>query len=177
MIDEKKVTPEDILGREFNFKDPESGDKWSKRLTDKQRLQVVASYVETGMLKKTARQYGLTPHAVRYIVDGSPEFAAMYQKKREEEANELFAHMSGKYKDVMKFIDNYMDQLVKPEMMERMAKTNMVGATVILGTLLDKMAMVNKFAIDRGDNGDSTLSIEIIRKNKDNGEDDLLEEE
>lgn len=177
-MQEKDDAVQKVLNRKFQV--TKDGNKRQQYLTDKERKRVVAEYVESGNLRATAKKFGITAKAVQYIVDNSPEYAALYRKMREREADELLAYMSTKFSDIKKFIDNYMIELIKPETMERMARTNMVGATVVLGTLLDKVAMVNKFAIEKGDNGDSLLRIELVtkkREEEDSEENDSLEEE
>lgn len=172
MAKKDEVSP--ALKPKIFVENKKTGEKVQRRLTEKERLKVVATYVETGELRATGRKHGITARAVRYIVDNSPEFAAEYQKRRQAEAEEVFTHMSLHYSDLKQFIDNYFDQLKKPELMERMCKSNMVGATVVLGTLLDKVAMVNKFAVDKGDNGDTTLNVQIVRRSRDDVVDERL---
>lgn len=137
-----------------------------RALTSKERRKVVQMYLERGTLTAVAKETGLTIHGVRKVLDLEPEFMAQYQKKREEEANELFGAISAKSAKFARFCDAYFEQLTNPANIERLAKTDMEKLTKVFAINLDKFVLLNKMRVETDGNGDSSINITITRKSK-----------
>ena len=91
---------------------------------------------------------------------------AQYLKKREEEANELFGAISAKSAKFTRFCDAYFDELTNPEMVKRLARTDMEKLTKVFAINLDKFVLLNRMRLENGDNGDSSINITITKKRK-----------
>lgn len=137
-----------------------------RALTSKERKKVVQLYLERGTLLAVAQETGLTVHGVRTVLDREPDFMAQYLKKREEEANELFGAISAKSAKFTKFCDAYFDELTNPEMVKRLARTDMEKLTKVFAINLDKFVLLNRMRLENGDNGDSSINITITKKRK-----------
>ena len=137
-----------------------------RALTSKERKKVVQLYLERGTLLAVAQETGLTVHGVRTVLDREPDFMAQYLKKREEEANELFGAISAKSAKFTRFCDAYFDELTNPEMVKRLARTDMEKLTKVFAINLDKFVLLNRMRLENGDNGDSSINITITKKRK-----------
>ena len=137
-----------------------------RALTSKERKKVVQLYLERGTVLAVAQETGLTVHGVRTVLDREPDFMAQYLKKREEEANELFGAISAKSAKFTRFCDAYFDELTNPEMVKRLARTDMEKLTKVFAINLDKFVLLNRMRLENGDNGDSSINITITKKRK-----------
>lgn len=140
----------------------------TKRLTPKEKMKVVACYVTNMSLKATAERFGLTPRAVKYIVDHEPKFAEMYQKQREKEAKELFGFLSIKGKKFAKFCDVYFDLLADEDTIRELWKKDPEKVTKMFAVNVDKFLMLDKVRMSYGlnDEGDQTITVNVVRKEK-----------
>ena len=151
-------------------------DGQRRELTPKERKKVVATYLEKGTLSATSKITGLSVPGVRKVLDKEPEFLQQYEKKREQEAQELFGAISAKSAKFTKFCDAYFDELTNPEMVKRLARTDMEKLTKIFAINLDKFVLLNKMRLETDGAGDNTLSITITRKAKRDASDKELNE-
>ncbi len=140
----------------------------NKRLTPKERMQVVAKYVTCMSYKATAEVFGLTVMGVKHIVQNEPKFAEMYQKQREKEAKELFGRLSVHGKKFVKFCDIYFDCLSDEQTIRELWKKDPEKVTRMFAINLDKFLLLDKARLSYGldDNGDQNITINVVRKER-----------
>ena len=105
------------------------------RLTDKQKKQIIADYVELGRYNAVAKKHGISKDTVRRVVGENGDIVQKTQKKKEENTADILAHMETKRDTVNKIIDVYLARLLEPEVI---AKATPSQLTTALGTIIDK---------------------------------------
>lgn len=106
------------------------------RLTDKQKKQIIADYVELGSYNAVARKRKVSVETVkRYVLKSDEIVKKKIQKKEEENTADILAHMDTKRNMVNQIIDVYLARLLDPEVI---AKATPSQLTTALGTLIDK---------------------------------------
>lgn len=105
------------------------------RLTDKQKKQIIADYVELGSYNAVAKRHGIANNTVKRIVRTNTEIAQKVKHKKEENAIDILAHMETKRNMVNQIIDVYLARLLDPEVI---AKATPSQLTTALGTIIDK---------------------------------------
>ena len=108
------------------------------RLTDKQKKQIIADYVELGSYNAVAKRNGISDKTVKSIVLSDPEFAKMSEAKKEQNTADILAHMETKRDKVNEIIDAYLDRLLDPVVIMKATPSQL---TTALGTLIDKFTM------------------------------------
>lgn len=140
----------------------------NKRLTEKERMKVVAAYINCMSYKAVAERFGLTASGVKHIVQSDPNFAEKYQKQREKEAKELFGVLSVKSKKFVKFCDVYFDLLADEETIRQLWAKDPEKVTRMFAINLDKFLLLDKVRMQFGEdeNGDQSITINVVRKEK-----------
>lgn len=108
------------------------------RLTDKQKKQIIADYVELGSYNAVAKRNGISDKTVKSIVLSDSEFAKMSEAKKEQNTADILAHMETKRDKVNEIIDAYLDRLLDPVVIMKATPSQL---TTALGTLIDKFTM------------------------------------
>lgn len=108
------------------------------RLTDKQKKQIIADYVELGSYNAVAKKRKIADTTVKRIVESDPQTQKKAERKKEENTADILAHMETKRDKVNEIIDVYLDRLLAPEVLERATPSQL---TTALGTLIDKFTM------------------------------------
>lgn len=108
------------------------------KLTDKQRKEIIAEYIQGGTSqRKLAEKYHVSPYLIRQILKSDKNFNQKIAQKKEENAKSVLAHMELKTKDVCRIIDTYLPALLNEEKIE-MSSLPQLATT--LGIVLDKFA-------------------------------------
>lgn len=110
------------------------------RLTDKQKMKIVADYLELGSFNATAKANGVSKDTVRRIVHDSADFVQMSQDKKEQNAADILAYMESKRDIVCEIIGNGLEVLRQPQ---KLAEASPAQITTALGTLIDKWAAIS----------------------------------
>lgn len=63
-----------------------------KRLTDKQKKQIIADYVDIGSYNAVAKENGISTNTVKKIVKENSEFARICEQKKSRTAR-IFSHI------------------------------------------------------------------------------------
>lgn len=107
------------------------------KLTDKQRKQAIAAYVDGDSLRTIASRYKVAPSTIKRIVDNDPQTKQDATDKREENTKDAIEHIQETYEKRRSITDNLLNALD--------TRTKKVGADVPLrdlttayGTLVDK---------------------------------------
>lgn len=104
------------------------------RLTDRQKMKIVADYLENQSYSATARLNGVTHQTVKRVVQDSPDFSENLRRKKQENTADILAYMESKRKMVCDIIE--LGLSVLPEKIEQARTATEV--TTALGTLIDK---------------------------------------
>lgn len=107
-------------------------------LTDKQKKEIIADYVECGSYNAVAKKYNIADTTVKRVVEANAETQKKAEQKKEENTTDILAHMDGKKEVVNQIIDTYLAALLDPD---KIAKANPSQLTTALGTLIDKFTM------------------------------------
>lgn len=140
-----------------------------RRLTEEEKKKVIATYLNVGTYDETARRTGFSRGTVKNVVAKDPDFIKKYNKKREQEAMELFGKLSIKSKEFSKFCDVYFDVLTDEETVRDLATRDLEKVTRIFAIMIDKYMLINNFRVDKVE-GESSVNITIVRKNKKDGD-------
>lgn len=106
-----------------------------EKLTDQQRKQIIADYVQTGNYCAVARAHGINDTTVRRIVLADPETAEKAEQKKAQNTADILAFMQTRKDKVCKAIDLFLDAMQEPE---KIGKANVVQLATALGILVDK---------------------------------------
>ena len=66
------------------------------RLTDKQKKEIIADYVESGSYRATAKKFGVSAMTVRSVCTDNPETVQKYAQKREQNTAEILDYMESR---------------------------------------------------------------------------------
>ncbi|MGI6663893.1 MAG: helix-turn-helix domain-containing protein [Christensenellaceae bacterium] len=117
----------------------------ARRLTEEEKLQLVAHYAETRNYSETARVFGVSVNTVKNAVKNNADFAEKCKQKKEEVSETVLEHMGAKAPEVIGVIDTYLQALMDREKIE---KATVAQISTVIGTLLDKYAMLDKIKRD-----------------------------
>lgn len=113
------------------------------RLTDKQKKQIIADYVELGSYNAVAKKRKVSVETVkRYVLKSDEIVKKKIQKKEEENTVDILSHMETKRDTVNQIIDAYLARLLDPEVI---AKATPSQLTTALGTIIDKFTMPGSY--------------------------------
>ena len=111
------------------------------RLTDKQKMKIVADYLECQSYCAVARMNGVTHQTVKRVVEDSSDFSEKLRQKRAEDAADIFAYMESKRGMICEIIEKGLIALNSPD---KLAEATPAQITTALGTLIDKWALQGK---------------------------------
>lgn len=105
------------------------------RLTDKQRKQIVADYVELGSYAAVAKKHGVADTTVKRAVEQDRQTLRIADHKKESNTADILAHMDEKRDTVNEIIDKTLDVLNNEQ---KLARTSPMQLATMLGILIDK---------------------------------------
>lgn len=147
------------------------------RLTDKQRKQVIADYIELGSYRAVAKKYGVTADTVRRAVLQDKTTTQKATQKKEANTNDILAHMDSKKDTVNEIIDKALDVLNDQQ---KLTKTSPMQIATMLGIVIDKFTgtrhVVEKLRADAARNSVETKEAveddpitKALKEEKENG--------
>lgn len=117
----------------------------AKHLTDKQKKQIVADYVEMGSYNAVAKKHKVADSTVKKIVNADPEMQRKAEHKKEKNTATILAHMESKKDVVNEIITKGLDALNSAE---KLADATPSQITTALGTLIDKFIVCDQKSKD-----------------------------
>lgn len=105
------------------------------RLTDKQKKEIIADYVESGSYLATAKKFGVSDNTVRKVVLGNSEVAKKCEEKREQNTAEILDYLDSRKEKAKDVLDAYIEALKKPEKIQA-AKLSEIATA--MGIVIDK---------------------------------------
>lgn len=105
------------------------------RLTDKQKKQIIADYVELGSYRAVAKKSHVSADTVKRVVLNDEEIVRKTTHKKAENTADILAHMETKKTTVNQIIDRYLSALLDEDRIEKATPSQL---TTALGTVIDK---------------------------------------
>jgi transposase-like protein len=105
-----------------------------KKLTEKQKLKIVADYVACNNYSEVGRRHKISGNAVKKIVLASPEYSKKFAQKKEQTEIELLAEIDKLGKDVLAIYSAGIDRIY--EMLGETRDIQRIATAI--GILLDK---------------------------------------
>ncbi len=105
------------------------------KLTDKEKKQILAHYVETQNYSETARLTGVSRATVQRVVKNMPNVSEKVHQKNEQNTKDVLGYMQTQKETVCKLITTYLAAMLDPE---KIKKANVVQLATALGILIDK---------------------------------------
>lgn len=105
------------------------------RLTDKQKKEIIADYVECSSYNATAKKNGVSVNTVKKIVNENANIAQKCKQKREQNTAEILDYMESRKEKAKDVLDACMEALKKPEKIEA-AKLSEIATA--MGIVIDK---------------------------------------
>ena len=129
----------------------------AKRLTDRQKKEIIAEYTQCGSYNATAKKYGISDKTVKRIVEENPDFTKIAEHKKEQN----LAYMETQKDIVCSIIGKGLAVLNDNE---KLASATPAQITTALGTLIDKFTTVSGINEEKSDDPLSKSLEELARK-------------
>lgn len=105
------------------------------RLTDEQKKRIIASYVESGSYRATARKFNLSATTVKRICDRENETLQKATQKRNQNTMDMLEFMDSRKEQAQGVIDTYLKAMADPDKLEDASLSQIATA---LGIVVDK---------------------------------------
>lgn len=126
------------------------------RLTDRQKKEIIADYVESGSYRATAKRFGVSDNTVKKICNENAQIAQKCAEKREQNTADMLSYMESRKEKAKDILDIYMESLKDPT---KIGVAKLSEVAVAMGIVIDKF--VNnplKHQLDR-----QKLEIELLK--------------
>ena len=131
-------------------------------LTDKQKKEIIASYVECENYSEVGRRFNLDEKTIRNIVKNDKEFPKIAEQKREENTKEVLDAMKERNGKKIAIIDKIFEAMEgKLEKIDMF--TNIKDLATAYGIIMDKELKIREL----------NLKEQEIKENKNNNKDTL----
>lgn len=124
----------------------------ASRLTDKQKKDIIADYIETGSYNATAKKFGISDKTVKRICVENPNITKKAEQKKEQNTKDMLAYMDSRKEQAQGIIDKYLEKLADPEKLESATISQIATA---MGIVVDKF-------MDNTTKGEDTGGIVIV---------------
>lgn len=116
------------------------------RLTDKQKKEIIADYIQLGSYNAVAKLHGVSKDTVKRVVQSCEDFAQKAQQKKEENTADILAFMEKNKDKVCSIIELYLDELLNVQQFEKVTPNQL---TTAIGTLIDKWVATKDTSNDK----------------------------
>lgn len=113
------------------------------RLTDKQKKDIIADYVELGSYNAVAKKHGISFDAVKRAVTADQETVKNAEEKKRARTKSIMDHMESKRDVVNEIITKCLDVLNDPQKLKEATPSQI---TTAMGTVIDKFVAVDNRA-------------------------------
>ena len=132
-------------------------DKRTK-LTDKEKKQIIADYIETGNYSEVARKYGISVTAVKKIVDADKDSLIKFKQKKEENTQSTIEYMDEQHETKKRILEKLLKSMeVKAEELDMF--TNIKDLATAYGIILDKELKMLELQKNNRDNTVNKITI------------------
>ena len=105
------------------------------RLTDKQRKQIIADYVELGSYAAVAKKHGVADTTVKRAVEQDNQTLRIADHKKDSNTADILAHMDAKKDTVNEIIDKALNVLNDAA---KLSRSSPMQIATMLGIVIDK---------------------------------------
>lgn len=148
----------------------EEGIGAAKRLTDKQKKQLIADRADGISIRQLAQKYKVSTRTVQRVIKGDPEVTQLVMRKKVENMNEVLTYMDSKKEKVCELIDMYLETMTDPVKV-RAARLNELSTT--FGTVIDKFVLADNIRKEQEEKQAKQNNLfEAIKESAANLEDD-----
>jgi len=105
------------------------------RLTDMQKKQIIADYVELGSYNAVAKKHGVADTTIKKIVCANSETQKKAEQKKEQNTLDMLAYMDSRKASAQEFIDLAMESIKDPRKLD---KAGLQSIATALGIIVDK---------------------------------------
>lgn len=126
------------------------------RLTDKQRKQIKADYLELGSYNAVAKLHGVSRQTVKNVVTDGAEIGQLLQQKKEQNTADIIAYMESKRAIVCEILGKGLEALNDPE---KLKEATPAQITTAMGTLIDKWTAISGGPADTAKEDDLSRSL------------------
>ena len=131
------------------------------KLTDKDKKNIIADYVECQNYSEVARKYKISDTAVKKIVLADKDSLNKLEEKKEENTKDILKYMDSIYDKQKKVIDLSLEALEKkltnPDMF-----TNVKDIATVYGVIFDKALKYKEIQIKNEETDNSTINKNLI---------------
>jgi len=113
----------------------------AKHLTDKQKKQIIADYVECGSYNAVAKKYKVSATTVKNTVLKDQKSVEKCEQKKEQNTADILAFMDGKKQDVCSIISLYLKALQDPD---KLSRASLQSIATSLAIIIDKFTDTDK---------------------------------
>lgn len=106
-----------------------------KRLTDRQKKEIIAASVEGTSNRRLAKAYEVSEATIRRVLAGNVEMSQKVAQKKEENTANVLAHLENRKNDVCSLIDRLLKAMEDPE---KIAETPLPKLATTMAILIDK---------------------------------------
>ena len=110
------------------------------RLTDKQRKQIKADYLEFGSYNAVAKVHGVSRQTVKNVVTDDAEIGQLLQQKKEQNTADIIAYMESKRGIVCEILGKGLEALNDTD---KLKEATPAQITTAIGTLIDKWTAIS----------------------------------
>ncbi len=115
-----------------------------RRIPDKKRKEILATYVENNNYSATARKHGISPTTVKRIVMEDPNLLKVVDHKKKENTKAVLDAMDERTGQVLGIIDKL---LIAIEDDKKIASTPLNQLATTMGIVIDKFTMRDRLGM------------------------------
>lgn len=124
-----------------------------KRLTDKEKKEIIAHYTETQNYRETARTFNISPNTVKSLINKNKEVAQICTQKNIENTKSVLQAMEEKKQDKIDLLDKMLNAMhSKLDNLDMF--TSIKDLATAYGIILDKEIKIKELDNKNKDNQD-----------------------
>jgi hypothetical protein len=117
------------------FDTEKEGGVMAARLTDMQKKQIIADYVELGSYNAVAKKHRVSATTVKKLVIADAQSVRKCEHKKEQNTLDMLAYMDSRKASAQEFIDLALESIKDPRKLD---KAGLQSIATALGIIVDK---------------------------------------
>ena len=107
-----------------------------RKLTDRQKKQMIVDRAEGMTFQSIADKYGVSTTTAQRVIKGDPETAKKVQEKKDENTLDMLQYMEGQKPKIQQLLANIVEALNDPT---KLARANVRDLATAYGIIYDKI--------------------------------------
>lgn len=148
-----------------------------KRLTDKEKKEIIADYVICENFSETARRFGISDVTVKRLVenDDNKDMLEKVEQKKEDNTKDTLAYMDSQHETKKRILDKILKGIeVKADKIDSL--TNIKDLATAYGIILDKELSIRTMKQNQDTNSNTIQLIENVLKSVKEQSDEINQE-